>query len=83
MGLLRRGRTHPAGTRKDFTGGVLAEPQTVASSGSGRTFEAEGKAWRIGMRASDCVKKSTEISVHNGKLSLMSGDLQYETKKVL
>lgn len=35
------------------------------------------------MRASGCVKKSTEISVHNGKLSLISGDLQYEIKKVL
>lgn len=39
--------------------------------------------WRTGMRASDCVKKGTEISVCNGRLSLRREDLQDEAKKVL
>lgn len=47
----------------------------MAKNGSGREYEVEGSMevgrCRIGMRTSDSMKKSTEISAFKGRLNLI------------
>ena len=42
----------------------------------------EVEKWSLGMRASNCVKKSSKISAFKGRLGLIKSDLHYCIKEI-
>lgn len=42
----------------------------------------EVEKWSLGMRASNCVKKSSKISAFKGRLGLIKKDLHYWVREI-